>query len=112
MAIVCFDAKKEEGDEIFTTTDKEARIHVKVTWGFDYNNKSNLEDMPISPPFATKRLRLVKKKDPIFDRYVSDFVESADSQPRDLAKLLEATKWLNNLISGAVEVKECLYICS
>lgn len=36
----------------------------------------------------------------IFGRCVSDFVESAVCKPRDVRKMLEAIKLLNNLIDG------------
>ncbi|KAL6551929.1 hypothetical protein OROGR_008083 [Orobanche gracilis] len=67
-------------------------------------DKSRLVDVPISP-FATERQCLVKNR-------FCDFVESAVCKHRDMRKMLEAIKWLNNLIDGDVGFADCLSVAA
>ncbi|KAL6551925.1 hypothetical protein OROGR_008079 [Orobanche gracilis] len=67
-------------------------------------DKSRLVDVPISP-FATERQCLVKNR-------LTDFVESAVCKHRDMRKMLEAIKWLNNLIDGDVGFADCLSVAA
>ncbi|KAK1376855.1 hypothetical protein POM88_033048 [Heracleum sosnowskyi] len=75
------------GEIIFRQRGKETLINI-----------SHLVDVRVYP-FATERLPVIKKRNTIFVRCMDDFMDSMP-EPRNLGKMLEATRWLTNLING------------